>query len=211
MKVKWIVSLLALALCIAAGYRIRQYNVPSRGTAIPVPTQVVLTLVTETTRDRPVRLEEDGIFLMSANAWRRGLTGIKAKLSATLQAGGRVRCDDKIACEWLGQSGEVAGPEDADVIVASAQSWPDEAASDRSESSLSNGMNIVIPMTSSRKHGLVAGQITLGELPLNLTSPNTRRDHLLASNDLERGALAAPGRDEERDIEQRRVVPCRAI
>jgi hypothetical protein len=51
-------------------------------------------------------------------------------------------------------------------------------------------MNIVIPMTSSRKHGLVAGQITLGELPVNLTSPNTRRDHLLASNDLDTLVLA---------------------
>ena len=190
MKVKWILSLLALVLCIAAGLRIRHYNLPSIGTAIPVPTHVVLTLVTETTRDRPVRLEEDGVFLMSANAWRRGLTNIKSKLAATLQSGGRVRCDDKIACEWLGQSGEVAGPEDADVIVASAHSWPDEAASDSSESSLSKGMNIVIPMTSSRKHGLVAGQITLGELPLNLASPNTRRDHLLASNDLDALVLA---------------------
>ena len=190
MKVKWIVSLLALVLCIAAGFRIRQYNLPSIGTAIPIPTQVVLTLVTETTRDRPVRLEEDGVFLMSANAWRRGLTNIKSKLASTLQSGGRVRCDDNVACEWLGQSGEVVGPEDADVIVASAQNWPDEAASDSSESSLSNGMNIVIPMTSSRKHGLVAGQITLGELTLNLTSPNTRRDHLLASNDLDALVLA---------------------
>ena len=45
-------------------------------------------------------------------------------------------------------------------------------------------------MSSSRKHGLVAGQITLGELPLNLTSPNTRRDHLLASNDLDALVLA---------------------
>ena len=45
-------------------------------------------------------------------------------------------------------------------------------------------------MTSSRKHGLVAGQITLGELPVNLTSPNTRRDHLLASNDLDALVLA---------------------
>ena len=190
MKAKWIVSLVALMLCIAAGFRIRQYNLPSEGTAIPVPTHVVLTLVTETTRDRPVRLEQDGVFLMSANAWRRGLTNIKTKLASTLQSGGRVRCDDKVACEWLGQSGEVAGPEDADVIVASAQSWPDEAASDPSESSLSKGMNIVIPMTSSRKHGLVAGQITLGELPVNLTSPNTRRDHLLASNDLDALVLA---------------------
>jgi hypothetical protein len=190
MKAKWIVSLVALMLCIAAGFRIRQYNLPSEGTAIPVPTHVVLTLVTETTRDRPVRLEQDGVFLMSANAWRRGLTNIKTKLASTLQSGGRVRCDDKVACEWLGQSGEVAGPEDADVIVASAQSWPDEAASDPSESSLSKGMNIVIPMTASRKHGLVAGQITLGELPVNLTSPNTRRDHLLASNDLDALVLA---------------------
>ena len=190
MKAKWIVSLLALMLCIAAGFRIRQYNLPSVGTEIPVPTHVVLTLVTDITRDRPVRLEQDGVFLMSANAWRRGLTNIKSKLASTLQSGGRVRCDDKVACEWLGQSGEVAGPEDADVIVASAQSWPDEAASDSSESSLSNGMNIVIPMTSSRKHGLVAGQITLGELPVNLTSPNTRRDHLLASNDLDALVLA---------------------
>lgn len=190
MKAKWIVSLLALMLCIAAGFRIRQYNLPSAGTAIPVPPHVVLTLVTETTRDRPVRLEQDGVFLMSANAWRRGLTNIKSKLASTLQSGGRVRCDDKVACEWLGQSGEVAGPEDADVTVASAQSWPDEAASDPSESPLSNGMNIVIPMTSPRKHGLVAGQITLGELPLNLTSPNTRRDHLLASNDLDALVLA---------------------
>ena len=190
MKAKWIVSLLALVLCIAAGFRIRQYNLPSIGTAIPVPTQVVLTLVTETTRDRPVRLEEDGVFLMSANAWRRGLTSIKSKLASTLQSGGRVRCDDNVACEWLGQNVDAAGPEDADVIVASAQSWPDEAASDPSESSLSKGMNIVIPRTSSRKHGLVAGQITLGELPLNLTSPNTRRDHLLASNDLDALVLA---------------------
>lgn len=190
MKVKWIVSLLALALCIAAGYRIRQNNVPSRGTAIPVPTQVVLTLVTDTTRDRPVRLEEDGAFLMSANAWRRGLTNIKAKLASTLQSGGRVRCDDNVACEWLGQNVDAAGADDADVIVASAQNWPDEAASDSSDVSLSNGMNIVIPMTSSRKHGLVAGQITLGELPLNLTSPNTRRDHMLASNDLDALVLA---------------------
>ena len=190
MKAKWIVSLLAVMLCIAAGFRIRQYNLPSVGTEIPVPTHVVLTLVTETTRDRPVRLEQDGVFLMSANAWRRGLTNIKSKLASTLQSGGRVRCDDKVACEWLGQSGEVAGPEDADVIVASAQSWPDEAASDPSESSLSKGMNIVIPVTSSRKHGLVAGQITLGELPVNLTSPNTRRDHLLASNDLDTLVLA---------------------
>jgi hypothetical protein len=190
MKAKWIVSLLALMLCIAAGFRIRQYNLPSVGTVIPVPTHLVLTLVTETTRDRPVRLEQDGVFLMSANAWRRGLTNIKSQLASTLQSGGRVRCDDKVACEWLGQSGEVAGPEDADVIVASAQSWPDEAASDPTESSLSKGMNIVIPMTSSRKHGLVAGQITLGELPVNLTSPNTRRDHLLASNDLDTLVLA---------------------
>lgn len=190
MKIKWIVSLLALVLCFAAGFRIRQYNLPSTGKAIPVPAQVVLTLVSETTRDRPVRLEEDGVFLMSANAWRRGLTSIKSKLASTLQSGGSVRCDDNVACEWLGQSGDAAGPEDADVIVASVQSWPDEAASDPSESSLSKGMNIVIPMTSPRKHGLVAGQITLGELPLNLTSPNTRRDHLLASNDLDALVLA---------------------
>jgi hypothetical protein len=74
--------------------------------------------------------------------------------------------------------------------VASVQSWPDEAASDPSESSLSNEMNIVIPTTSLRMHGLVAGQITLGKLPLNLTSPNTRRDHLLASNDLDALVLA---------------------
>jgi hypothetical protein len=104
MKAKWIVSLLAVMLCIAAGFRIRQYNLPSAGTAIPVPTHVVLTLVTETTRDRPVRLEQDGVFMMSANAWRRGLTNIKSKLASTLQSGGRVRCDDKIACEWLGKS-----------------------------------------------------------------------------------------------------------
>jgi hypothetical protein len=187
---KWIVPLIAFVLCTAAGYRIRQHNLPSAGTAIPVPTHVVLTLVTDPTRDRPVRLEQDGVFLMSANAWRRGLTNIKSKLASTLQSGGRVRCDDKVACEWLGQSGEVAGPEDAEVTVASAQSWPDEAASDPSESSLSNEMNIVISMTSPRKHGLVAGQITLGELPLNLTSTNTRRDHLLASNDLDALVLA---------------------
>jgi len=187
---KWIVPLIAFLLCTVAGYRIRHYNLPSAGTAIPVPTHVVLTLVTDPTRDRPVRLEQDGVFLMSANAWRRGLTNIKSKLASTLQSGGRVRCDDEVACEWLGQSGEVAGPEDADVTVVSAQSWPDEAGSDASESSLSNEMNIVIPMTSPRKHGLVAGQITLGELPLNLTSTNTRRDHLLASNDLDALVLA---------------------
>lgn len=176
--------MLAFLLCVAAGYRIKQYNVPSAGTAIPVSSHVVLTLVTDTTRDRPVRLEEDGVFLMSANAWRRGLTDIKAKLSAELQSGGRVRCDDNVACEWLGQDVDAAGPDDADVIVASAQYWPDEATSDSSESSVSNGMNIVIPMTSRRKHGLVAGRITREQVPLNLTSPNTRRDHLLASNDL---------------------------
>ena len=184
MTKKWILPLLAFLLCVAAGYRIKQYNVPSAGTAIPVSSHVVLTLVTDTTRDRPVRLEEDGAFLMSANAWRRGLTGIKAKLSAELQSGGRVRCDDNVACEWLGQDVDAAGPDDADVIVASAQYWPDEATSDSSESSVSNGLNIVIPMTSRRKHGLVAGRITREQVPLNLTSPNTRRDHLLASNDL---------------------------
>ena len=127
---------------------------------------------------------------MSANAWRRGLTVIKAKLSAELQSGGRVRCDDKVACEWLGQNVDATGPDDADVIVASAQYWSDEATSDPSESSVSHGINIVIPMTSKRKHGLVAGRITLGEVPLNLTSPNTRRDHLLASNDLDTFVMA---------------------
>ena len=148
MTKKWILPLVAFLLCTAAGYRIRQYNVPSAGTAIAVPTQVVLTLVTDTTRDRPARLEEDGVFLMSANAWRRGLTVIKAKLSAELQSGGRVRCNDKVACEWLGQNVDATGPDDADVIVASAQYWSDEATSDPSESSVSHGINIVIPMTS---------------------------------------------------------------
>ena len=190
MTKKWILPLVAFLLCTAAGYRIRQNNVPSAGTAIAVPSQVVLTLVTDTTRDRPARLEEDGVFLMSANAWRRGLTVIKAKLSAELQSGGRVRCDDKVACEWLGQNVDATGPDDADVIVASAQYWSDEATSDPSESSVSHGINIVIPMTSKRKHGLVAGRITLGEVPLNLTSPNTRRDHLLASNDLDTFVMA---------------------
>lgn len=190
MTKKWILPLVAFLLCTAAGYRIRQNNVPSAGTAIAVPSQVVLTLVTDTTRDRPARLEEDGVFLMSANAWRRGLTVIKAKLSAELQSGGRVRCNDKVACEWLGQNVDATGPDDADVIVASAQYWSDEATSDPSESSVSHGINIVIPMTSKRKHGLVAGRITLGEVPLNLTSPNTRRDHLLASNDLDTFVMA---------------------
>jgi hypothetical protein len=183
---KWILPLLAFLLCAAAGYRIRQYNVPSAGTAIPVPSHVVLTLVTDTTRDRPVRLEEDGVFLMSANAWRRGLMGIKAKLSATLQAGGRVRCDDNVACEWLGQNVDAAGPYDADVVVASAQYWPDEATPDVSDVSLSTGeMRIVIPLISSRKHGLIGGQISSAGAPINLTSGSTRRDYLLASNDLE--------------------------
>jgi hypothetical protein len=82
------------------------------------------------------------------------------------------------------------GQDGATVIVETTQHWPDEASSDPSESSQSIEMNIVIPMTSPRKHGLVAGQIILGELPLNLTSPNTRRDHLLASNDLDALVLA---------------------
>jgi hypothetical protein len=183
---KWILPLLAFLLCTAAGYRIRQYNVPSAGTAIPVPSHVVLTLVTDTTRVRPVRLEEDGVFLMSANAWRRGLTGIKAKLSATLQAGGRVRCDDNVACEWLGQNVDAAGPDDADVVVASAQYWPDEATPDVSDVALSTGeMRIVIPLISSRKHGLIGGQISGAGARINLTSGSTRRDYLLASNDME--------------------------
>ncbi|MEY3602884.1 MAG: hypothetical protein RL169_2128 [Armatimonadota bacterium] len=159
---------------------------PSAGTAIPVPSHVVLTLVTDTTRDRPVRLEEDGVFMMSANAWRRGLSGIKAKLSATLQTGGRVRCDDNIACEWLGQNVDAAGPDDADVVVASAQYWPDEATPDVSDVALSTGeMRIVIPLISSRKHGLIGGEISSAGAPINLTSGSTRRDYLLASNDME--------------------------
>ncbi|MFY8053143.1 MAG: hypothetical protein ACOVP2_11045, partial [Armatimonadaceae bacterium] len=186
MTKKWILPLVVFLLCTAAGYRIRQYNVPSAGTAIPVPTQVVLTLVTDTTRDRPARLEEDGVFLMSANAWRRGLTGIKARLSAELQSGGRVRCVDSVACEWLGQVGGVAGPENADVIVASAQYWPEESSPDASDVAPSAGeMRIVVPLVSSRTHGLIAGQVMVGGNPVNLTSGSTRRDCLLASNDLE--------------------------
>lgn len=186
MTKKWILPLVAFLLCTAAGYRIRQYNVPSAGTAIAVPTQVVLTLVTDTTRDRPARLEEDGVFLMSANAWRRGLTGIKAKLSAELQSGGRVRCDDNVACEWLGQNVDVAGPENADIIVASAQYWPDESSPDASDVAPSAGeMRFVVPLVSSRTHGLIAGQVMVGGNPINLTSGSTRRDCLLASNDLE--------------------------
>jgi len=183
---KWILPLVVFLLCTAAGYRIRQYNVPSAGTAIAVPTQVVLTLVTDTTRDRPARLEEDGVFLMSANAWRRGLTVIKAKLSAELQSGGRVRCDDNVACEWLGQVVDVAGPENADVIVASAQYWSDESTPDASDVAPSTGeTSIVVPLVSSRTHGLIAGQVMVGGNPINLTSGSTRRDCLLASNDLE--------------------------
>lgn len=186
MTKKWILPLVVFLLCTAAGYRNRQYNVPSAGTAIPVPTQVVLTLVTDTTRDRPARLEEDGVFLMSANAWRRGLTVIKAKLSAELQSGGRVRCVDSVACEWLGQVGDVAGPENADVIVASAQYWPDESSPDASDVAPSAGeMRIIVPLVSSRTHGLIAGQVMVGGNPVNLTSGSTRRDCLLASNDLE--------------------------
>jgi hypothetical protein len=183
---KWILPLVVFLLCTGAGYRIRQYNVPSAGTAIPVPTQVVLTLVSDATHDRPARLEQDGVFLMSANAWRRGLTGIKTKLSSTLQAGGRVRCVDSVACEWLGQVGDVAGPENADVIVASAQYWPDESTPDASDVAPSEGeMRIVLPLVSSRTHGLIAGQVMVGGNPINLTSGSTRRDCLLASNDLE--------------------------
>ena len=186
MTKKWILPLLAFLLCTAAGYRIRQYNVPSAGTGIPVPAQVVLTLVTDTTRDRPVRLEEDGVFLMSANAWRRGLINIKSKLASTLKSGGRVRCDDNVACQWLGQNVDAAGPDDADVVVGSAQYWPDEATPDVSDVSLSTDeMRIVIPLISSRKHGLIGGQISSTGAPINLTSGSTRRDYLLASNDLE--------------------------
>lgn len=188
---RWIVPLIAFLLCTAAGYRILQHNLPSAGTAIPVPTQVVLTLVTDTTRDRPVRLEQDGVFLMSANAWRRGLTSIRSKLSSSLQSGGRVRCGDKVACEWLGHSGEVAGPEDADVTVASAQNWPDEAASDLSDEALTKKeMRLAIPLRSSRKHGLIGGQIVRNGNPINLTSSSTRHDNLLASNDLDDLVLA---------------------
>ncbi len=186
MTKKWILPLVVFLLCTAAGYCIRQYNVPSAGTAIPVPTQVVLTLVTDTTRDRPARLEEDGVFLMSANAWRRGLTVIKAKLSAELQSGGRVRCDDNVACEWLGQNVDAAGPENADVIVASAQYWPDESTPDAPDVAPSAGViSIVVPLVSSRTHGLIAGQVMVGGNPIKLTSGSTRRDCLLASNDLE--------------------------
>jgi len=188
---KWIVPLIAFLLCTVAGYRIRQYNLPSAGTAIPVPTHVVLTLVTDTTRDRPVRLEQDGVFLMSANAWRRGLTNIKSKLASTLQSGGRVRCDDTVACEWLGLSGEVAGPDAATVIVETAQQWPDEAASDASDDAITTEeMRIVIPLSSSRKHGLIGGQIVSNGNPIDLTSSSTHHDCLLASNDLDDLVLA---------------------
>ena len=188
---KWIVPLIAFLLCTVAGYRIRQYNLPSAGTAIPVPTHVVLTLVTDTTRDRPVRLEQDGVFLMSANAWRRGLTSIRSKLSSSLQSGGRVRCGDKVACEWLGQRLDSVGPDTATVIVETAQQWPDEAASDASGEAVTNEeIRLVIPLSSSRKHGLIGGQIVSNGIPINLTSSSTHRDCLLASNDLDDLVLA---------------------
>ena len=188
---KWIVPLIAFLLCTVAGYRIRQYNLPSAGTAVPVPTHVVLTLVTDTTRDRPVRLEQDGVFLMSANAWRRGLTSIRSKLSSSLQSGGRVRCGDKVACEWLGQPLDSVGPDTATVIVETAQQWPDDAASDASDEALTNEeIRLVIPLSSSRKHGLIGGQIVSNGNPINLTSSSTHHDCLLASNDLDDLVLA---------------------
>jgi len=199
---KWILPLLAFLLCVAAGYRIKEYNLPSSGTAVPVPKQVVFTLVLDTRRDRPVRLEQDGVFLMSANAWRRGLTGIKAKLSAAVQSGGRVRCVDTVACEWLGQRGGSAGPADADVIVASTQSWPEESTPDASDvKPASEEMRIFIPLISSRKHGLIGGQISYAGGPINLTSGSTRRDCLLASNDLE-DLVRAPLTNKTNEVRQ---------
>lgn len=123
---------------------------------------------------------------MSVHAWRRGVSSVKSHLAAVLADGKRVRCEDEVACEWLGQRGNRAGPDDADVIVKSSSTWPDEATADMSDGQQSTGeMQIIIPMTSSREHGLVAGQLTLDGVPINVTSSSTRRDCLLASNDLD--------------------------
>lgn len=191
MKAKWVVSFLALILCIGAGYRIRQNEHPTPSAPLQVPSKVTLTLITDTNRDRPMRLEQDGVFLMSANAWRRGLASIKSYLTAELRARGRVRCADKDACAWLGNpEANAAGPENAVITVISAQNWPDEASSDRSDASPTNEWSISIPISSQRTHGLVAGTIHLDYLPLKVTSTSTRRDHLLASNDLDALVLA---------------------
>lgn len=185
MKKHWILPILAFVLCISAGLRIRQYSLPSSGTHLPASTRVVLTLVTDIARDRPSRLELDGTFLMSVNAWRRGVSNAKSHLVAAIAAGQGVRCDDEVACQWLGQRGKSTGTDDADVIVMSSSTWPDEGTADTPESTQSSDeMHIVVPMRSSRKHGFVAGQVTLAGTPINLTSASTRRDCLLAADDL---------------------------
>jgi len=189
-KVTWVAPLIGFVLCLTAGLMTRQYNRPQTGTGLPVPARVTLTLVSDTSRTRPHRLEQTGVFLMSANAAGRALKSLQQRLKEELKNGGRIRCDDESACKWLGSTLETAGPADADIIVTTAESWPGEEASGPHDNSIDQTLSIHFPKEIPSKERLIAGCIYVGDKPISVTSLSTRRDHLLASNDLDALVLA---------------------
>lgn len=185
MKAAWLVSVIVFLICVTAGYRVRQYNQPHIGELLPLPSRVSLKLVQNTSGSKPPRIEQTGVFLMSANAARRSLTSIQKRLTTELQSGGSIRCDDKIACEWLGSTSDRAGPDDAALTVATSQSWPGEVTSEIGQLPSNQVCIVHLPNNISSNDRLVAGIIQLGDQPVSVTSTNTRRDHLLASNDVD--------------------------
>ena len=190
MKLKWLLPAVAFLLCTMAGLRTRQYNQPHIGSTFPVSSKVVLNLVEGASQSKPSRLEQTGVFLMSANAARWALKSLQQRLKEELKNGGRIRCDDETACMWLGSTLETAGPADADIIVATVGAWPGEEASGAQDDSIDQTLSIHLPKNVPSKERLIAGCIYVGDQPISVTSLSTRRDHVLASNDLEAIVLA---------------------
>ncbi|MFM2413436.1 MAG: hypothetical protein RJB05_612, partial [Armatimonadota bacterium] len=160
------------------------------GSTFPVSSKVVLNLVEGASQSKPSRLEQTGVFLMSANAARRALKSLQQRLKEELKNGGRIRCDDESACKWLGSTLETAGPADADIIVSTVDAWPGEEASDAQDDSIDQTLSIHLPKEIPSKERLIAGCIYVGDQPISVTSLSTRRDHILASNDLDAMVLA---------------------
>jgi|GEM_PF-3037428 len=185
MKVTWLAPMIAFVLCLTAGFMARQYNQPQSGPSLAIPARVRLTLVSDKSHSRPHRLEQPGVFLMSANAARRGMESIRRRLVTELQNGSSVSCDDRAACNWLGIASDIAGPPNAIVVVETADAWSGEAGSSSSDSTSERSLDVQLPILIPTPDRLIAGTIAINHQPVSLTSTSTRHDHLLASDDIE--------------------------